>query len=842
VRKPGRPGRSAGRRSAVVLGALLVVAVSVVDVVVGADVTLISLLVAGPLVAAWSAEPAGTGAVAALAVAAAVPLGQVSMSFLSIEHVVEIVGVALVGVLSTMAAQAQARVEVSRRRSEFIAGAGRLLEALPEPDALLERITRLAIPELADLCIVDLIAEDGRITGAATAAGDPEAAKALRAMHERYPLDPAGEHPAAVALRTGSAQLLSELTPGDLGRFAAGPEHLELMRRLRYTSAVVVPLRARGRTLGVISFLRLAGAPSYTPADLELAREIARRCGLALDNARLFAELRRTERRLETILENLGEAVTVQGPAFHLVYVNSAAARLLGFDTPREAVAAGIGRLSTQFLLLDMDGRAIADEDYPGPRAARGENPAPLLARAVPREGGEERWLLIKATTVRGEGGELLLIVNVLQDVTETQRIEHHQRVLSAAGRLIGSSLDLDETLERLASAIVPAVGDWCRVDLADPRGALHHVAFAAASEEHRGRLQEMHAAYRPDPEHEPLNYRVLRTGEPVLASGIDPAGEQAYARDAHHLALIRALGTRSAAIVPIAVGGRSLGTITVGEAESGRRLAAPELELLTEIAERAGVAVENARVHAARSHIATTLQRSLLPPRLPDVPGLSIAARFRAAGEAADVGGDFYDLFPLGPDAWMVVIGDVTGKGPEAAAITSLARYTVRTAAAYEQAPAAVLRRLHEALREEPGRHRLCTALCLRIERGGGEGFTVCAASGGHPLPYRLAPGRPPQLVGRTGALLGAFPGVTWPQTVETLAPGEALVLYTDGVTDTRGADERFGQARLEALLAGLGGAPADEIAGQIDHALQEFDAGEQRDDVAILVLAASG
>jgi serine phosphatase RsbU (regulator of sigma subunit) len=258
------------------------------------------------------------------------------------------------------------------------------------------------------------------------------------------------------------------------------------------------------------------------------------------------------------------------------------------------------------------------------------------------------------------------------------------------------------------------------------------------------------------------------------------------------------------------------------------------------EIGRRAGVAVENARVHTARSHVATTLQRSLLPPRLPHVPGLAIAARFRAAGETSEVGGDFYDVFQVDEGAWMVVIGDVTGKGPEAAAITSLARFTMRTAAAYEPNPAAVLRRLDETLREDPDRRGVCTALCLRLERDGEARFSVRSASGGHPLPYRLAPGRPAEPVGVPGTLLGAFADASWPQAETELDPGQTLVLYTDGVTDTRGVDERFGQLRLTRLLDGLGRLGAEEVAGRIDAELRAFEDGEQRDDVALLVLQA--
>ena len=187
--------------------------------------------------------------------------------------------------------------------------------------------------------------------------------------------------------------------------------------------------------------------------------------------------------------------------------------------------------------------------------------------------------------------------------------------------------------------------------------------------------------------------------------------------------------------VVPIAAGDRVIGIVTLGTSHSARRLGEAELALAGELGRRAGIAVENARLHDARSQIATTLQRSLLPPRLPVVPGVTIAARFRAAGETSDVGGDFYDLFGVG-DAWMVIVGDVTGKGPGAATITSLARYTMRTAAMYERSPGAVLARLNSALGADPERRPICTAVCARIEPAADGTLLVTLACGGHPPP----------------------------------------------------------------------------------------------------------
>jgi serine phosphatase RsbU (regulator of sigma subunit) len=285
--------------------------------------------------------------------------------------------------------------------------------------------------------------------------------------------------------------------------------------------------------------------------------------------------------------------------------------------------------------------------------------------------------------------------------------------------------------------------------------------------------------------------------------------------------------------------GARVVGLVTIGTDRSGRALSALELDLAREVGVRAGIAVENARLHATRTHIATTLQRSLLPPRLPAVPGMTIAARFRAAGEASEVGGDFYDLFPI-DGGWMVIMGDVTGKGPEAAAITSLARFTMRTAAAYESTAAGVLERLNATLVVDPDRRRLCTVVCARIASRPDGHAMISVAGAGHPPPFILRDGRA-ETVALAGPLLGAFDGASWAETDVQLAPGQSIVLYTDGVTDTSSADGRFGDERLGAVLARAAHLTPDEIASRVDEALLAFEAGPQRDDLALLVLQAT-
>ncbi len=845
----GRRNRQAAAAGA---GVALVAAVALLDAALAGSTVLRPLLVVGPLVAALGATPRATALVAALAVAACALLGVTDDDAGSTDHLVETAVVAAGGALAVTGAAARRRFEraagaaatvlaVERRarvRADFLDRASRLLEAPPEPGAMLDEIVRLAVPDMAELCIVDLVADDGAVRGAAVFASDPRTAEALRTIREQFPLLRDSDHPVAEAARTGEPRLLPELPARDLQRFASSEEHLRLMLRMRYTSAVVVPLVARGRTLGVLSFLRFAGQNAYDEDDLELAGETARRAALALDNARLFAELRGTERRLEAVLENLGEAVTVQRPDGTLVFANQAAAALLGAATPEELVATPVAEILDRYILLDEDGRRFSAQRFPRLQAAAGRVPEPTLVRRITKAGGEERWLLTKSSPLDDEN-DRRLVVNVIEDVTEERRAARQQRFLSVASKLVSSSLDMEATFAKVAWAVVPEIADWCCVDVRDERGALRRRALAA-DDDRRDVLDRVLAAL-PLREGEPASLaEVVRTGATVHVPRVAEDELEVWTRgDPEALAALRASETRSLVVVPMTAGDRVLGIVTLATAQSGRVLGPSEVALAEELGRRAGIAVANAQVHAARSHIATTLQRSLLPPRLPLVPGLTIAARFRAAGEATDVGGDFYDVFGVG-DAWVVVIGDVTGKGPTAAATTSLARFTMRTAAMYERSPAAVLRRLNAALAVDPDRRQLCTAVCARIEHGPEGAIGVVVACGGHPPPYLLADGRV-EPIGGSGPLLGAFDDGVWGERRVPLARGQSLVLYTDGVTDARGAAGRFGAHRLAAVLTEAHALDADEVATRVDAALEAFEADEQRDDVALLVLQAT-
>jgi serine phosphatase RsbU (regulator of sigma subunit) len=257
-------------------------------------------------------------------------------------------------------------------------------------------------------------------------------------------------------------------------------------------------------------------------------------------------------------------------------------------------------------------------------------------------------------------------------------------------------------------------------------------------------------------------------------------------------------------------------------------------------LADRAALALDNARLHEQQAHIASVLQHSLLPRSLPKIRGFEASSRFLAAGEAYEVGGDFYDVFRSGSGTWMAVIGDVCGKGPEAASLTALARYTVRTATTSQSAPSEVLRTLHESISSERADFRFCTAALARIQapsNGRGEA-RLTVSLGGHPLPMIVRKDGRVDAIGEPGTLLGVLPSPILADTDARLAVGDSLILYTDGVLDVRNANERGDPDWLADQLAAYAGKSADEIAEALAQAAIRRHGGEPRDDIAILVL----
>ena len=568
-------------------------------------------------------------------------------------------------------------------------------------------------------------------------------------------------------------------------------------------------------------------------ADVSARQEAERERQRLLDE--LERALRESERRLSVIVNALAEAVTIRGPDDRLIDANQAALDVLGLSSVEELRAADPRALMAGYETTGEHGEIISMDDLPSVRVLRGENPDPLLLHSVNRADGNESWVLLKATAVRAVDGSVEAAVTIIEDVTETKRAALRMEFLARASHLLASSLDYQETLRNVAGLAVPQIADWCGVDLFDDEGGREPVAVAH-SDPAKLQMAQRLRAFEPetlDPD-QGLG-RVRATGEPLLYAEIPDALLVAAAVDEEHLRLLREVGMRSVVVAPMKARGRTIGALTLVTSDSGRSFGDSDLDFAGQIAERAAMAVENSRLYTELSQAARTLQASLLPEALPPIPGWEVVALYRPAGQSTQVGGDFYDFWEAG-GAWLMMVGDVTGKGVGAAAVTSLVRHTAWTASEFEERPAQVLARVDSALKHRPALS-LCTAVCLRFTLGQG-----VIASGGHPLPLLMSADGVGEL-GAHGTLLGAFEEAEWREVPFEVEPGDTLVAFTDGVTDTVGeGGERFGIARLKDVLAEARDERPAEIRRRLVQALEDFQVGAQADDTAIVVMRFTG
>jgi GAF domain-containing protein len=680
-----------------------------------------------------------------------------------------------------------------------------------------------------DLCTIDIRTPEGavrRLAGAA--AGAPDQA---RAALGRVLAMEGGDATAALPARTQHHAMLSAGEARALGR---DDEERRLFAELAIESVVTVPLAPRGAPLGALQLGTRSPRPRLShPADVEYAETLAGRVGLALDNAILSAELISAERQLEVILGAVGAAVTVRDRHGRMVYANQAAADLLKLPDPAAVAAQPPGGLMARFDVYTEEGEPVDLSDLAGTRLLRGElDPPPMIVRNIVKETGEERWLLNKATGVMGADGEILMAVNLIEDVTETKRNEIAQSLMARALRTLTDKPDLPTMLQAIADAAVPSLADWAAVDMVADSGEIEIRALA-----HRDPAKVRQGWYlnqRWPSEHDAASAlgSVIRTGEPVLIHEITDEMLARRAQDPEHLGILREVGLNSAMIAPIVGGDRILGALSFVSSTS-RRFDARDLELACDLGRQTGVIIDSAELQAAQSHIAQTLQAGLIPRSLPAVQGWQLSSAYRAAGRGVEVGGDFYDLLSF-EGGWVAIIGDVVGKGAEAAALTALARHTLAAIVEATGDVSYALRVLNRRLRHRRDDYRsLCTVAAIVV----GPDEQVAIISAGHPLPI-LRRGADAWPVGQPSPMLGFVEDLELLCIPVAVEPGDQVILYTDGVLDATRADERFGEARLLETVQTLG-REGGAGAGLILEAIDAFRDAEQVDDIAILSLA---
>ncbi|MEA2459783.1 MAG: hypothetical protein QOC95_2755, partial [Thermoleophilaceae bacterium] len=464
-------------------------------------------------------------------------------------------------------------------------------------------------------------------------------------------------------------------------------------------------------------------------------------------------------------------------------------------------------------------------------------------------DGGDPRHWVISCTPVRAADGAIIGVSSVVIDVTERRALLERERAgrrrasfLARAGELLESSLDYETTLRTVAAIVVPEIVDWCVIHVLDDADEIRLVAVAHADPAKEQFAWELTERYPVLPDAPGGPAAVIRTGRTEVVPEVDDAMIVAAARDADHLKILRELGLRGTIVAPLRARGRTLGAITVVAAESGRTLTRDDVDLIEELARRAGLSVDNARLYTERTRIAHTLQAELLPSRLPAIPGVEVAVRYRAAGELNEVGGDFYDVFERRAGGWAFEIGDVSGKGAEAAAVTALARHTVRTASLQPAGPRQLLETLNDALLLQRAGSEFCTVCLASLALGDDGCGTLTVALGGHPPALVLRADGRVEATGMPGTLMGVFADPTVVETEVELAPGDTVLLYTDGVTEAGPTGGEIGDDGLAELLGSLRGVSPEGVVDAIEQAAVQIQEGQPRDDIALVAFTLGG
>ena len=643
-------------------------------------------------------------------------------------------------------------------------------------------------------------------------------------LPERQLLDALGQGVIAIAL-DGSlvyANHAAERLFGWSAHDLIGRPVLELATPLPPETGIAVDeildtLRAGGSWRGELSLTRRGGVPflagvvatPITDSDGELIAILAL-CDDLTDRRLVDEELSASRERLRLAMSSARMGT----------FRWDAATGLVEWDEPMEEVF-GLepgtfgGTFEAWIDLLHPDDREGAMEVVRNAVEERGDY---VMEHRTIYADGSVHWIEGRGRALTDDAGRVLGTVGVAVDVTARKRTEQALRAqeettrsLHELGLAFASELDLDLLVEAVTEAAVGATG------------AAYGAFFSNALDPHGVRFvlhAEAGAERFPLPDDSEIFTRTFAGAPVVRVEDLAGPGVRSY--------LAGSVSSRS---------GEVIGGLFLGHPDPGVFTDAHEA-LLVGIAGQAAVAIDNARLFAQQSEVAHTLQRSLLPPVLPEIGGVSLAARYHPAGAGLEVGGDFYDVFPV-EDEWAVMIGDVSGTGAGAAALTAVVRHTARAVARHVRRPSAVIKAVNDAILALEGSEQFCTLAYghLRaIAHGGGVELEIVSA--GHPPGLvRRAGGTVDELQAR-GSILGQLREVEAVSMVVTLSPGDTLVLYTDGVTEARSEDGSFfGDRRLAEVLATTAGADAATTAAAIEAAVIEFGGGKAGDDIALLV-----
>jgi PAS domain S-box-containing protein len=499
--------------------------------------------------------------------------------------------------------QAQRRLTEDQR---FVAQASELLGSSLDYETTLANVATLAVPHFADWCTIDMVRDDGSIGRLAVAHVDPEKVRWANELAEKYPSDPQAAYGVPNVIRTGRSELFSEIPDERLREATAdAPELQEILEELGLKSSMCVPLVARGRVFGAITFVSAESGRRYDESDLATAQDLARRAAIAVDNAGLFRDAEDARREAQESLAVV-DAVFAAAPvglafmdtSYHFVRVNDALAAINGLPAEEH-----FGRT-----LRDVIGD-LADEIEPLHRTVL-ETGEPILDLQV--EGhtavspGESRSWLTSYYPVRNVADQTIGVGVVITDVTERERARaaaeaagSRLAVLAEASQQLASTLDYEKTLANLASLLVPRFADWYAVDVLDEDGNSRRLAVVHRDPAKAQWVEKAHY-YTAEPDEPEGTGRVVRTGEAVLYRELPDALLASSTRNAEHHGVLRELGMASAMVVPLTAGGRTFGALMLVSSDPERLYGEDDLDFAKHLGRRAAVAVDNARLYRA--------------------------------------------------------------------------------------------------------------------------------------------------------------------------------------------------------------------------------------------------
>ena len=684
-----------------------------------------------------------------------------------------------------------------------------------------------------------------------------------------------------------AGRVYAERRPMVVPDLSAIPIASDTLRHSGMRSLVAVPILAGERAIGVVHADSVQ-LDHFGQADARLLQVVADRLAAAIERVELFRAERRARAHAEEVAERLGRLQRITAALSDDVDAARVAEVVLSELGPEigfESSSRTIWLLEGDRLVLLHDWEAAPhakafadmglDEPLPGPEVARTGRPVWLSSRkeidayeALRRAEVEAGSIAVLPLVVEGRALGVLALgydderefppeEQIFLSVVAQQAAEAFHRaelraaraqaaadnaLLSELSATLGASLEAPSILERGVRLLVPRFADMASVHLFDELGVLRRAAMAHRDPDVQAEL----AAGGQESDYESRSVLAMLAtaqGQPVLLPTDAPDVAADAAIDTAHEELLRSFGMASALAVPLTARGEDLGLLGLVRLEGSPPFGPADRELATEIGRRASHAVDNALQHQRRVEVARALQASLLPPALTPVPGSEVAAVFHPASAGVDVGGDFYDLFPLEGSRWVLMIGDVSGSGPAAAALTAQVRHGARVAARAGLDPASVVAAVNSTLDETTGSEWFCTMVYAELVPHD-DGIDLQVICAGHPPPLVVRAGHVEELSCQA-PLLGVMPNATFAAERVRLGPGHAIVLVTDGATEARprgrhGLDSFFGEHRLHEAVAAAAGRDAQGMVDSVAAAVLEFSGGQLGDDLAIVALRA--